>query len=325
MRESSSPTHAPTASVGLPHARHVLDRFHVIRWFCAGLCAVDIQRTRRLQTFDLGYANQAKQLQCSAPGGCNSATSTKYPKPGTTPTTPATAESKVFQVIEYLIRIFTRLDDNEIVMDFFSGSATSAHAVMAANARDGGNRQHIQIQMPEAIGRNGEAQHGTVADLGRKRIVAAGNSLLEAPLKGDTESCLDRGFRYLILDSSNIQEIAHRPDSVTQEELELHTENVKDDRSGEDLLFEMMLDWGLELTMPITLERIDDHTAFVVDEDVLIACFDDEVSLDLVHQVAVRTPLRAVFRDSSFLTDADRINAKQTFDEVSPSTDVKVI
>ena len=228
-------------------------------------------------------------------------------------------------LIEYLIRVFTRSSGREIIMDYFSGSATTAHAVMAANEHDGGNRRHIQVQIAEVVGRSEGRSGDTIVDLARRRIVAAGESI-QAQLNRRTGECtLDTGFRFLRIDTTNVTDVLRTPDSIDQSELTLYAESVKPDRSGDDLLFQVLLDWGLELTMSIITEQMDGHEVFVVEDGALIACFDEEVSPALVREIAEREPLRAVFRDSGFASDADRINAEQVFAEISPSTDFKVI
>lgn len=127
------------------------------------------------------------------------------------------------------------------------------------------------------------------------------------------------------MDTTNLADVLRTPDSLDQGELNLYTASVKPNRTGEDLLFQVLLDWGLDLTMPIAVEVINGHEVFVVEGDALMACFADEVSVEVVKSIALRQPLRAVFRDSGFGTDADRINAEQVFAERSPATDVKTI
>jgi len=135
----------------------------------------------------------------------------------------------------------------------------------------------------------------------------------------------DVGFRVLKADASNMTDVLRTPDQVEQAQMFDFTDSVKADRTGEDLLFQVLLDWGLELTMPIEVEEIDGHEVFVVEGDVLIACFAEGVNAKVVSAIAERKPLRAVFRDSGFATDADRINAEQVFAERSPATDVKTV
>ncbi|MGX9901640.1 site-specific DNA-methyltransferase [Arthrobacter sp. SA17] len=226
-------------------------------------------------------------------------------------------------LIEYLIRAFTRPTGQEVVMDFFSGSGTTAHALMQANARDGGDRRHIQVQIPEVVARGSAGSSETIADLARQRIVAAGNSIQSE--RSRSVGRLDLGFRVLKIDTTNMADVLRTPDGIGQDELNLYADSVKPDRTGEDLLFQVLLDWGLELSMRMSVEAVDGCEVFVVEDGALIACFADSVSPVVVREIASRAPLRVVFRDSGFATDADRINAEQVFAEVSPMTDVKAI
>lgn len=217
-------------------------------------------------------------------------------------------------------------DPQALVLDCFAGSGTTAHAVLAQNAFDGGARRFIMVQLDEAVASTSEAARAgfmTIADLSKERIRrAAATVAVDAGLAaGD----LDLGFRVLKVDSSNLVDVRRAPDTLLQDELDLYRDSVKPDRAGEDLLFQVLLDWGLDLTMPIAVEQTEGQEVFVVEDGALIACFGDEVSPALVREIAGRGPLRAVFRDSSFATDSDRINAEQVFAEVSPATDVKAI
>lgn len=212
------------------------------------------------------------------------------------------------------------------VLDFFAGSSSMAHAVMMANLEDGGQRQFIMVQLdehPDAKSAAAKAGYSTIAELSRERIRRAGADIVESA--GLAKTGLDIGFRSLHVDSTNMSDVLRSPGETDQLSLgELET-SVKPDRSGEDLLFQVMLDWGLELTMPITVEEVAGHEVFVVEDGALIACFDSEVGPKLVRAIAEREPLRVVFRDSSFASDDARINAEQIFREVSPATDVKAI
>ena len=227
-----------------------------------------------------------------------------------------------------LLRILLQIgsNDDSLAMDFFAGSGTFAHAVMAENRAAGGSRRFIVVQVDEAIDPSseaGRAGYGNLADLAKDRIRRAGRDLAEQA-RSEDES-FDAGFRVLRADSTNFADVLRMPDALGQDELNLYADSVKPDRTGEDLLFQVLLDWGLELTMPIAVEQIEGHEAFIVEEGALIACFDGEVSPAVVRAVAKREPLRAVFRDSGFATDSDRINAEQVFAEVSPATDVRAI
>jgi adenine-specific DNA-methyltransferase len=213
-----------------------------------------------------------------------------------------------------------------IVLDFFAGSSSMAHAVMLANAADGGHRSYIMVQLDEETDPKSEAAKAgftTISALSRERIRRAATRVAsEAGLMFDG---LDLGFRALRVDTTNMADVLRTPDALGQDQLGLYADSVKPDRAGEDLLFQVLLDWGLELTMPISVEEIEGHELFVVEDGALIACFDNKVSSALVREIARRQPLRAVFRDSGFATDSDRINAEQVFAEVSPATDVKSI
>lgn len=209
----------------------------------------------------------------------------------------------------------TRFSKNseQIVLDFFAGSGTTGHATFEANASDGGNRRFILVQLPEptpAESAAAMAGYSSVPQLTRERLRRAGRAIRERHLE---ETAVDVGFRSLRLDSSNMADVLRTPDATAQTELTFATDSVKPDRIGEDLLFQVLLDWGLELTLPIISETIEGHEVLIVDNDALIASFASEVSTALVAAVAARQPLRAVFRDSAFATDADRINAEQIF------------
>lgn len=231
---------------------------------------------------------------------------------------------KPTKLLEVLINIGTR--DDSLVLDFFAGSGTTAHAVLNVNARSGGSRRFIVVQLPEPTpdgSAAGEAGFASIPEVARERIRRAGESVLEgAGLGADG---LDVGFRALKVDTTNMSDVLRTPDALLQDQLDLYGDSVKPDRTGEDLLFQVLLDWGLELTMAISAERVEGQEVFIVEDGALIACFGDGVTPALVREVASRQPLRAVFRDSGFASDADRINAEQIFAEISPATDVKAI
>jgi adenine-specific DNA-methyltransferase len=227
-------------------------------------------------------------------------------------------------LLKKILHIVT--DKDSLVLDFFSGSATTAHAVMEMNADDGGARTHIQIQLPEAVpdgSAAAKAGYETIADISRERIRRAGKAVSERA--GLVTDRLDTGFRSLKVDTTNMTNVLQTPDETDQQALTGLHDSVKQGRSGEDLLFQVLLDWGLELTMPIATENIDGREVFVVDDDLLIACFATTVTTEVVRKIAQRHPMRAVFRDSGFASDAARINAEQIFREISPRSDVKAI
>jgi len=218
--------------------------------------------------------------------------------------------------------------ENDIILDFFSGSATTAHAVMQLNAEDGGKRKFIMVQIPEACDEKSEAfkaGYKTIADIGKERIRRAGQKIkTDNPL---TAMDLDIGFRVLKVDSSNMNEVYYSPDTLNREDLHQFVENIRNDRSDEDLLFQVLLDWGVDLTLPITSQVIDGKTVFIVAQDAIVACFDRAggVSETFIKELAAIKPLRAVFCDSGFANDSVKINVEQIFKMMSPSTDIKTI
>lgn len=237
-----------------------------------------------------------------------------------------------------LLRTCLRLyEGNEgIFMDFFAGSGSLGHAVMRQNAEDQGSRQFVVIQVREDIADGNRkydavrafyAENGihlNVADVAKERIRRAGRDVKhQAGLHGQT---LDIGFRVLKVDTSNMKDVYYKPDGVKQGDLLDHIENIKEDRNSEDLLFQVMLDWGTDLlTSPIAQEQIDGKSVFFVDHNALAACFEKGVTEELVKKLAARKPLRAVFRDSGFSNDAVKINVEQIFKLISPRTEVKAI
>jgi adenine-specific DNA-methyltransferase len=221
-------------------------------------------------------------------------------------------------LLTYVLQAAT--DSESVVVDFFAGSSSMAAAVMSLNASDGGRRRYIMVQLSESIeagSAGAELGFSSISQLGAERVRRVG-----AGLRGHG---VDVGFRLLRVDTTNLAEVTRTPDAVTQNGLAFEIDSVKPDRSAEDLLFQVLIDWGLELTMEVSTESIDNREVFIIEDGVLIACFENEVTPAVVREIASRQPLRAVFRDSGFVTDADRINAEQVFAELSPSTDVKAI
>jgi adenine-specific DNA-methyltransferase len=218
--------------------------------------------------------------------------------------------------------------NDEIILDFFSGSATTAHAVMQLNAEDGGKRKFIMVQIPEACDEKSEAfkaGYKTIAGIGKERIRRAGQKI-----KTDnalTATDLDIGFRVLKVDSSNMNEVYYSPDAINKDDLHLFIGNIKDDRSDEDLLFQVLLDWGVDLTLPIERQTIDGKTVFVVAVDAIVACFDRNAGVTelFIKELAKIKPLRAVFCDAGFANDSVKINVEQIFKTISPMTDIKTI
>ncbi len=213
-----------------------------------------------------------------------------------------------------------------IVMDFFSGSATTAHAVMKINAEDGGNRQLIMVQLPESCEEKSEAfkaGYKTIAEISKERIRRAGKKILESECHENWNK--DIGFRVLKVDSSNMADVYYTPDTIDQKTLNLFTDNIKPERTPEDLLFQVLLDWGVDLSLPVRKETIQGKAVFFVDENALVACFDTGVNEELVKQLAGFEPLRVVFRDNGFASDSVKINVEQIFKQMSPGTEVKSI
>ena len=215
---------------------------------------------------------------------------------------------------------------NSIVMDFFSGSSTTAHAVMQLNAEDGGHRKFIMVQLPEKCDESSEAYkagYKTICDIGKERIRRAGRKIQEeAPL---TTQDLDIGFRVLKLDSSNMKDVYYAPGEVSQAGLLDMVSNIKEDRSALDLLFGCLLEWNLPLSLPYRSESIDGCTVHTYNDGDLIACFDKDIPDSVIREIARRKPLRAVFRDDSFADSPAKINVFELFKLLAPDARVKVI
>ncbi|WP_218748430.1 site-specific DNA-methyltransferase [Rhodococcus sp. FH8] len=229
--------------------------------------------------------------------------------------------------VELIVRLLGLSKSSDgIVLDFFGGSGSTAEAVYRLNAKDGGDRQFIVVQLPEPCDPKSDAAkagYGTIADLCAERIRRAAQATREAA--GLTTGRLDVGFRKFVVDTSNLADVLQTPDETAQGTLDSLGNSVKPGRTSEDLLIQVLLDWGLEVNIPISVEEIVGQEVFAVADDALLACFDEEVSADLVRALAKREPLRVVFRDSAFESDAARINAEQIFKELSPVTDVKAV
>lgn len=222
--------------------------------------------------------------------------------------------------------ISTVTDKDSIVMDFFSGSATTAHAVMALNAEDGGNRRFIMVQLPEKCDPKSEAYkagYKNICEIGKERIRRAGVNIKSAAPFATTD--LDIGFRVLKLDDTNFRDVFIPVDELTQDDLADCEENIKPDRVALDLLFGCLLDWGVQLDMPYTSEQFDGATIHDYADGALIACFDANISRSVVEHMAKKKALRAVFRDAGFDGDAAKLNALELFKLYSPDTSVKVI
>lgn len=222
--------------------------------------------------------------------------------------------------------LYMGAEQDSIILDFFSGSATTAHAVMQLNAEDGGNRKFILVQLPEETTEDSEAYkagYKNICEIGMERIRRAGKKIKEEnPL---TTQDLDTGFRVFRVDSSNYEEVEHTPKEWNQQELDLFLNNIKSDRTDLDLLFGCMLDWGVQLSLPMTTEEVDGKNIYTVNEGDLVACFAEKVTDDVVRAMAEKQPLRVIFRDSCFERDADKINIYETFKQLLDWSDQEVV
>mgnify|MGYP000098044230 FL=1 len=212
--------------------------------------------------------------------------------------------------------------ESAIILDFFSGSATTAHAVMQLNAEDGGHRKFIMVQLPEKCDEKSEAYkagYKNICEIGKERIRRAGEKILKEQLANNNStlnspnSKLDIGFRVLKLDETNMKDVYYAPDDYDQGMLAGLESNIKDDRTDLDLLFGCLIDWGLPLSMPYKSEQIDGCTVHTYNDGDLIACFDANVPESVVKEIAQRKPLRAVFRDSGFASSPEKINVFEIF------------
>ena len=217
----------------------------------------------------------------------------------------------------------TRDNKEAIILDFFSGSATTAHAVMELNKSDGGKRKFIMVQLPEKCDAKSEAYkagYKTICEIGEERIRRAGKKI-----KTETGADIDYGFRVFRVDSGNMRDVYYNPDAYRQDELDLFEENIKPDRTPEDLLFQVMLDLGILLSSSIERTVIAEKTVFSVADGYLIACFDSGVTENVVTEIAKRHPFYAVFRDSGLGSDSVAANFEQIFDFYSPKTQRMVL
>ena len=229
-------------------------------------------------------------------------------------------------LISYLLGRATHSDS--IIMDFFSGSATTAHAVMAQNLEDGGNRKFIMVQLPELCDETSEAYkagYKNICEIGKERIRRAGKKILEENKGKEGIENLDTGFRVLKLDDTNMRDIYYSPSEYSQDLLSTLESNVKPDRSDLDLLFGCLLEWGLPLSLPYSCEKIGGCTVHNYNDGDLIACFDENIAESVIKEIAKKRPLRAVFRDSSFANSPSKINVAEIFKLLAPDTRVKVI
>jgi len=236
-----------------------------------------------------------------------------------------------------LIAYVTANDTDAIVLDFFAGSASTGHAVFQVNQTDGGRRRFVLVQFPEELDVDKKEQKvaanycdqlgkpQNISEISKERIRRAGKKFKEDNASKEGIDQLDIGFRVLKIDSSNMKDVYYAPDAVKQGDLLSQVDNIREDRTPEDLLFQVLLDWGVDLALPITLESIAGKKVFFVDGNALAACFETGINEEFVKALAARRPLRAVFRDSGFCSDSVKINIEQIFKLISPTTEVKSI
>lgn len=236
-------------------------------------------------------------------------------------------DSKVFPYTKprRLIKAFLKhsLSEESLILDFFSGSATTAHAVMELNAEDSGNRKYIMVQVPELTDEKSEAHkagYKNICEIGKERIRRAGAKIKEE----NPDSEFDDGFRVLRLDSSNMKDVYHSPAKYDQSTIDEHTSNIKEDRSKEDLLFQVMLSLGTDLSAKIAVEEINDNKIFIVEDGYLVACFDDLITETTIESIAKKEPYYAVFTEGK-MSDSTLANFEQIFATYSPTTIRKVI
>lgn len=216
-------------------------------------------------------------------------------------------------LLHYLVSLSTSPDS--LILDFFSGSATTAHAVMQLNAEDGGKRKYICVQLPEETPKDSPARkagYNTICEIGKERIRRAGAKIqAEHP-----EATIDTGFRVLRLDSSNMEEVYFEPATLSQENIFAQVDSVKYDRTELDLLFGCMVDWGVQLSYPLRKEEVAGKHLHIVNEGALVACFDEEINIEAISHIAEMKPLRVIFRESCFATDADKLNIYEQFKQL---------
>ncbi len=227
---------------------------------------------------------------------------------------------KPVELLQRILQLAGKHDDHSIVLDFFSGSASTAHAVLKQNAEDGGNRRFIGVQIAEPLPQP-EPGLGSIFEMGLTRV----RNVIAELHKQDEAAELDLGFRVLKIDTSNMQDVYYTPDTVSQDLLSDQVDNIRGDRTPEDLLFQVLLDWGVDLALPISQEAISGKQVFFVDDNALVACFDKGIDEAFVKQIAERKPLRVVFRDNGFASDSVKINVEQLFKLLSPMTEIKTL
>lgn len=215
------------------------------------------------------------------------------------------------------------LGENDIVLDFFSGSATTAQAVMSLNAEDNGDRRFIMIQVQEECPDYLDAKKNgfnVICDVGEERIRRAGKKIKE-----ETGADIDYGFRVFRIDSSNMKDVYYAPNDLKQSQLNLFETNIKEDRTADDLLIQVMLDLGITLDLEIKERKILENNVYFVDENYLVACFDDKIDINIISEICKIDPLKIVFKENSFKEDSDKINIFERIKKLSPETEINII
>ena len=228
---------------------------------------------------------------------------------------------KSLYLVEDILKVTTK--DNDIILDFFSGSGTTAHAVMDINSKNNESRKFILVQLPQTIGEKEEAfKHGykTICEIGEERIRRAAKKIKE-----ETNANIDYGFRVFSLSSSNMKDVFYKPSEVEQMNLLDYLSNIKDDRTPEDLLTQVMLDLGLTLDLKIEEKSILSNKVFYVEDNSLVACFDDQVDINIIDEICKCNPMKVVFKDISFKTDKDKINLEERIKKLSPETEINIL
>ena len=244
---------------------------------------------------------------------------------------------KPFRFLNKIIEI-GGLNCDDIILDFFSGSATTAHAVMQLNAEDNGNRKFIMVQLPEKTDEKSEAYkagYKTIAEIGKERIRRAGkkikkeleekNRQLKIGENPVASGKLDIGFRVYKTDTTNMKDVYYHPEDLKQKQLEMFESNIKEGRTPDDLLTQVILDLGLELNLPIEKKEMLGNTVFIVQTNALVACFDNNINFKIIDEIADLKPFKVVFKDAGFSEDKDRINLEERFKRLSPETVITVL
>lgn len=226
---------------------------------------------------------------------------------------------KNIRLVLRMLKMMTHFDKKAIILDFFSGSSTTAHAVMQLNVEDCGNRKYIMVQLPEETPEDSEARkagYNTIPEIAKERIRRAGKKIKEENKDKEGIENLDTGFRVFRLADSNFEEVKKAPGEYDQSQLDLFLNNVKSDRTDLDLLFGVMLSWGVQLSLPMTSEEVDGKMIYSVNDGDLVACFADDITENIVKTMADKQPLRVLFRDSCFARDDAKINVFETLKQL---------